>query len=359
MRLFRCQNCGQLLYFENTRCERCASRLGFVPERATLMALAPEGELWRSFAHPDDPAGRFCVNAAEGVCNWIVPANSPDLYCAACRHNRTVPDLSIAGNRDAWQKLELAKHRLIYTLIRLGLPRPNRIDDPCGGLAFDFLADPVGEHGPGVMTGHDEGVVTLAVAEADDVERERRRVGLGEPYRTLLGHFRHEVGHFYWNRLVRDGGRLDQGRAVFGDDTQDYGAALQSHYASGPPAGWQDRYVSPYAASHPWEDFAETWAHYLHIVDTLEMAEAFGIHISPRVAAKDEGLSAKVNFDPYCGSIERLVDAWLPLTYALNNLNRCLGERDIYPFILSPEVIRKLGFIHEIVHARCTPAAAA
>jgi hypothetical protein len=91
----------------------------------------------------------------------------------------------------------------------------------------------------------------------------------------LLGHFRHEVGHYFWDRLVAtDPHQLEEFRVLFGDDRQDYGEALKRHYDEGAPANWQDTYISMYATMHPWEDFAETWAHYLHIVDTLETAGA-------------------------------------------------------------------------------------
>ncbi len=203
------------------------------------------------------------------------------------------------------------------------------------------------------MTGHDNGLITIALAEADDAEREKRRAAMGEPYRTLLGHFRHEVGHYYWDRLVRDGGRLDACRAVFGDDSQDYDQALQRHYAEGAPANWQENYVHQRLCDHaPWEDFAETWAHYLHIVDTLEMAGAFGVRVDPS-STTDGELEASVDFDPYkAGDVQQLIDAWLPLTFALNSLNRGMGQADLYPFVLSPAVIEKLGFIHHLVHAR-------
>jgi hypothetical protein len=172
-----------------------------------------------------------------------------------------------------------------------------------------------------------------------------------EPYRTLLGHFRHEVGHYYWDRLVRDGEKLEPIRRVFGDERIDYEQALQRHYANGAPANWQAGFVSSYATSHPWEDFAETWAHYLHIVDTLEMAAAFGLDIHPALA-KGGDLDAKVNFDPYgTGGFAQLIDTWIPLSNALNNLNRTMGQPDLYPFILSPPVIAKLTAIHDLVHA--------
>ncbi len=350
MKLFKCQHCEQVLYFENVRCERCGHRLGYLPPEAALSALEPDGDAWRPLAKAPGPV-RFCANAEYDVCNWLIPAGSPDKYCTACRHNRTVPDLSVAENLAPWRKLELAKHRLFYTMLRLGLPLKDRVEDPEHGLVFDFLADAPVPSGPKVMTGHDNGVITLALTEADDAEREKRRVQMGEPYRTLLGHFRHEVGHHFWDLLVRDAGRLDACRALFGDDREDYDAALQRHYAQGAPPDWQENFVSSYASAHPWEDFAETWAHYLHIIDTLEMARAFGLTVHPRVDTRDE-LAAEVDFDPHAaGRFDRIVDAWLPLSFALNSLNRCMGAADLYPFILSPPVIQKLAFIHEVVHA--------
>jgi hypothetical protein len=351
MRLFKCQNCAHAVYFENVRCERCAHALGYLSSQAILTALEPEGAAWRALASPAE-VWRFCANAADGACNWLVRDGESGIYCAACRHNRTIPDLGVPANAAAWRELEFAKHRLFYSLLRLRLPLKTRADDPERGLAFDFLADPpgAGDHSR-VMTGHDNGLITLAVAEADPAERERRRVGMGEPYRTLLGHFRHEVGHYYWDRLVRDGGHIAACRAVFGDDAEDYGAALRAYYQKGPPTDWQNRFISAYASSHPWEDFAETWAHYLHIVDTLEMAGAFALCLDPAVA-KHEGMSFRVDFDPYAGAeIRQIVGAWLPLTSALNNLNRCMGEPDLYPFVLSPAVIHKLGIVHDLIHA--------
>jgi hypothetical protein len=387
MKLFECQHCGQMLYFENVRCEKCGHRLGYLAEANVLSALerparsgdasgdeAQSGEAWSGEAQGESAPGenapgesaecgetwcgpgargrsyRFCVNSAHDACNWLIRAESPDLYCAACRHNRTVPDLTQAGNIVAWRNLERAKHRLIYTLLRLRLPLNNRGDDPEHGLVFDFLAEPPEQAAGKVMTGHDNGVITIAVVEADDAEREKRRLAMGEPYRTLLGHFRHEVGHYFWDRLVSDGGRLAACREIFGDESKDYGQALHEYYNAGPPPDWQNSYVSAYAAAHPWEDFAETWAHYLHIVDTLEMADAFGLRIKPRV---DNGadLAVAIDFDPYAApDIHQITDAWLPLTFAVNSLNRCMGVADLYPFVLTPAVICKLGFIHGLLH---------
>jgi hypothetical protein len=352
MKLFRCQNCGQVLYFENTRCERCSSSLGYLPQAVTVTALEPLGGVdWRPLARPDSSV-RLCDNAVHGACNWLIDTASPDAFCAACRHNRVIPDLSVGDNLLLWQKLEHAKHRLFYTLIRLGLSAKTRMEDPEHGLAFDFLADSPEQTGPKVMTGHDNGLITIALEEADDAKRELRRTQMGEPYRTLLGHFRHEVGHYYWDVLVRDGGWLEECRTVFGDDTLDYGAALQSHYQNGPPANWQNNFVSAYATTHPWEDWAETWAHYLHIIDTLEMASAFGIRVQPRIA-RDESLAAEIDLDPYqTKDMAEIIDAWLPLTVAVNSLNQAMGNQDLYPFVLSPPVIAKLAFVHKVVHAR-------
>jgi hypothetical protein len=258
-----------------------------------------------------------------------------------------VPNLSDDRNIVLWRKIELAKHRLFYSLLRFELPLQTRSESP-EGLVFDFLSEHAMPAGPKVLTGHDNGRITIALAEADDPERERRRSTMGEPYRTLLGHFRHEIGHYYWDRLVRDTGRLDECREVFGDDTRDYEQALKAHYANGAPPHWQESFVSAYATSHAWEDFAETWAHYFHIVDTLEMARAFGVDVHPLIG-HDGGMDAHIDFKPYrAQSVEQLVDAWLPLTVALNSINRCMGQPDLYPFILTPAIIEKLGFIHRL-----------
>jgi hypothetical protein len=200
------------------------------------------------------------------------------------------------------------------------------------------------------MTGHDNGLITINLAEADDSERERMRHQMGEPYRTLLGHFRHEVAHYYWDRLVRDAPGIEAFRQLFGDEREDYGAALQRHYANGPPPDWQERFVSAYASTHPWEDWAETWAHYFHMVDTLETASAFGMRVRPRVT-KGADLSAAIDFDPHSANMDRIIDSWLPLTFAVNSINRSMGIADLYPFVLAPPVIVKLSFIHDRIHA--------
>jgi hypothetical protein len=258
-----------------------------------------------------------------------------------------VPDLSDPDLVVQWRALEFAKHRLFYALMRLRLPVPTRAEHP-QGLAFDFPAETPWQ--PHVLTGHDLGLITIALKEGDAVQRERMRDEMGELYRTPLGHFRHEIGHFYWDRLVRDTAFLEPCRALFGDDSADYEQALQAHYANGAPPGWQESFVSCYATSHPWEDFAETWAHYLHIVDTLEMASSFGMGIHPKLS-RDVSLQADIDFDPYVeADMGVILDAWLPLAFAVNSLNRSMGQNDFYPFVLSAKVMEKLRFIHAVVH---------
>ena len=352
MKLFECQHCGQPLYFENTRCESCGHKLGYLPSRGTVTALEDDNGLWRALAEPEGRY-RYCANAAHEVCNWLVSADDPDEFCAACRHNRTIPDLSVPGNLLNWRKIEVAKHRLFYSLLRLKLPVVTKAEDP-DGLAFDFKS----AAGEPVMTGHANGLITLNLSEANDAERERARHALGEPYRTLLGHFRHEIAHYYWDQLIKDKPIITECRELFGDDTIDYGEALKRHYENGPPPDWNERFVTAYASSHPWEDFAETWAHYFHMVDTLETAKAFGLRVRPRVTMGAE-LATAVDFDPHGVDMERIVDAWLPLTFAVNSINRSMGVPDLYPFVLAPAVIVKLAFIHKLIHGAHNEAAAA
>jgi len=353
MKLYKCQACAQLLFFENTKCEKCFRQLGYLADADLLTPLEAAGDAWMLYGKRNDKY-RLCRNTEYGCCNWLIPAGSADTLCTACRHNGTIPDLSLGSNVALWRKMEFAKHRLFYTLLRLKLPLETRAEDP-NGLIFDFLTDTEAASGPKVMTGHDNGRITIALVEADDSERERRRLAMGEPYRTLLGHFRHEIGHYYWDRLVRDAGRLQECRAVFGDDSLDYDAALRTYYEKGAPPDWQENFVSAYATSHAWEDFAETWAHYLHIVDTLEMAHAFGLNVEPRLDRTGD-LAAHIDVSPFrAQGIEQLIEAWLPLTFALNSINRCMGQADLYPFVLTPGIIDKLGFIHRLTHGLVAP----
>ena len=352
MKLFTCSFCSNVLYFENVVCERCNHALGYEPSSNRMLALDPEDGIWRAAgSHAGGGQWKYCGNYVHGVCNWLIAGDNPDELCTACRHNITVPDYSDAARVELWRRMEVAKRRMIYTAMRLHLPLVTRTEDP-EGLGFAFLSDDAEPSGK-VMTGHDEGLITIALVEADDAQRETRRTSMGEPYRTLLGHFRHEVGHWYWDRLVRDGGALEECRAIFGDDEADYGEALQAHYANGPKPDWQMSYVSSYAGSHAWEDFAETWAHYFHIVDTLEVGNSWGVGVDPRVPDSDL-LTTNIDFDVFADHvpIRQITDAWLALSAALNSFNRAMGHQDLYPFVLSDVVIGKLGFIHDLVHGR-------
>jgi hypothetical protein len=336
---------------------RCERLLAYLPDLEVVGSLDPAGEnLWRSsFGQAEGKKYRLCENySKESVCNWAVPAEDPDPLCRSCRLTQVIPDLTRPGYKEAWYKLESAKRRLVYSLVTLGCPIKSKSDDPEGGLAYRFLADPETPGADPVFTGHANGVITLNLAEADDAERERRRQQLHEPYRTLLGHFRHEAGHYYWEKLIRKSPRIDPFRKLFGDEQQEYGPSLRSYYNQGPPADWQQRFVSAYAGAHPWEDWAETWAHYLHITDTLETAAACGLSLRPRRPDEPALKAAPAPDKP--GSFDQLIGSWFPLTYLLNNLNRGLGLPDGYPFVLSTPAIDKLRFVHETIRATSVTA---
>lgn len=346
MKVFHCDHCDHLVFFENIQCVECGHLLAFVPELMEIGSLEQDEDgLWRSpHAAAAERRYRLCDNYRNHqVCNWAVDAADENPLCVACRLTRVIPDLTVPGHREAWYRLEVAKRRLLYTLLTLRLPvTPKASDDD--GLAFDFIAEPSDAAAAPVLTGHAAGLVTINLAEANDAERERRRNLLGEPYRTLLGHMRHEIGHYYWSRLVESGQRLDEFRRLFGDEREDYAQALQRHYVNGPVADWQTRFVTAYASAHPWEDWAETWAHYLHLTDTLETAAACGVSLRPR--RRDEPTLPNV---PASGTFERLIASWHPITYMLNNLNRGLGMADAYPFVLPPPAVEKLRFVHDTI----------
>jgi hypothetical protein len=346
MKIFACA-CDQLVFFESVTCTRCGRKLAFLPDRVQVAALEPVDGAWQA---SDGSRYRLCRNYTEqAICNWAIPAGDSQDYCRSCRLNQVIPNLSHPGAQEAWHRLEIAKRRLLYTLIDLGLPVEGKAEDPANGLAFQFMEDDpaVGK----VFTGHDHGVITINIAEADDPFREKMRVQMGEAYRTLLGHFRHEIGHHYWSRLV-DGSRWHAlFRERFGDERADYAQARQRHYDQGPSTAWNDRFVSSYASMHPWEDWAETWAHYLHMTDTIETARAYGLRVRPRAAA-ETARPATVRttlLDPQ--HFEDLIAGWVPLTMALNSLNRSMGLPDIYPFVLSETAVSKLRLVHDVIAA--------
>jgi len=320
MKRFRCPGCAGEVYFENTVCLSCNRALVYDPVAVAMT----------------DGTGRSgCLNRATIGCNWV--AGSATGFCISCALTEVVPDLSIALNVARWKKIEHAKRRLIYSVLRLGLP----VETDAGRrLQFRFLASvphPDGSENR-VMTGHDNGIITLSVSEADDDVREATRVAMGEPYRTLLGHFRHESGHFYWDVLVADAGRDTALRDVFGDHQQDYAAALQRHYSLGAPPDWDQKHVTSYASAHPWEDFAETWAHMLHILDGLETAAEYGIGNGSGTDAYDRPGDAAVLAD------------WLPVSLAMNAMTRSMGHPDFYPFQTPPAVAQKLDVVMRLVH---------
>jgi hypothetical protein len=351
MKIFHCDHCGQLLFFENTECVSCGRRVAYLPDVQLVGSLDPDGEdRWRSPLPQANKDGyKLCENdRIERICNWAVPADDDSPLCVSCRITRVIPNLDVPAHRSAWYRLEVAKRRLLFTLIELGLPMPTRSDDPERGLTFEFLAD--GDRaGTPVLTGHAGGVITVNIAEADDAERERRRAAMHEPYRTLLGHMRHESGHYYWDRFVAGTPELDEFRSLFGDDRADYAAALEAYYRHGAPADWQERFVSAYATSHPWEDWAESWAQYLHMVDTLETAAACGLSLRPRRPDEPTLPTMPNPVSQQPAAFDQLIESWFPVTYMLNNLNRGLGHADAYPFVLSPQAVAKLRFVHDVV----------
>lgn len=352
MRVFHCSHCNHVLFFENTHCVSCGHQAAFLPDCKRLVTLdtAPDrqGE-WISPALPRTKRYRLCRNySLEQVCNWALPAEATGELCLSCELTRVIPDLDVPGNRDRWYRLEVAKRRLLFSLLSLRLPIGRCEKSSETGLSFEFKADSLDAAGPRVITGHTNGLITINLTEADDAERERTRTAMHEPYRTLLGHMRHESGHFYWEWLINDKPPHDEFRQLFGDERADYASALQMHYENGAPPDWQERVVSAYASSHPWEDWAETWAHYLHMVDTLETAATCGLSMQP--AREDEPALAEVPaVHAGTSSFDSLIEAWFPLTYALNNLNRGMGLADAYPFVLSPAAITKLRFVHDVI----------
>jgi hypothetical protein len=353
--------CSRAVFFRNSHCLSCDTPLGYEPQLGRIFSLAPgpEPETWQ-LAGSHVPENHYmvyrrCANASTAAaCNWLVPVDlyekSAQPYCLSCRLNRTIPDVSVPENAVLWGRVEDAKRRVVSALIALGLPLASRVDeDPQRGLAFDFLRSPV--NGPRVLTGHDNGLITLNIEEADDVKREQIRTSMHEPYRTLVGHFRHEVGHYYWDRLVAKTHWLNRFRALFGDERTDYNAALQKNYRQGPEPGWPKRYVSAYASVHSWEDWAETWAHYMHMVDTLGTAISFGLK-PESIAMPFDCFGPEALCDPQRADSERFLsflNSWLKLTAVMNELCRSMGQPDFYPFALPHAAVTKLHFVHLVV----------
>jgi len=350
---YRCQ-CGRPVFFRNSLCLGCKTPLGYDPEERQMLSLVPgpEPSTWKSHGQKDDaPLFQRCGNfESPAGCNWLVDAKDEEPLCRSCRLNRTIPQLEDADNARWWRLIENAKRRLVAQLLTLGLPVQSKVsEDTERGVMFDLLRSP--PKGPRVLTGHASGLITLNVEEADDSKREKIRQEMKEPYRTLLGHFRHEIGHYYWDRLIADTTWHEKFRELFGDERQDYAAALKRNYASGPPADWADRHISSYASVHPWEDWAECWAHYLHVVDSLDTALGFGLK-GEDVEAAVEPFSVNDLYDPSAPDARQcvlLINSWVQLTTVLNELARSMGQHDFYPFVMSRPVLKKLHFIQMVV----------
>jgi hypothetical protein len=336
MRDFHCPNCGQRLIFENSTCLACGSALGFSLDNMALLVITTGDEGDKpGFVSASDY--ELCANRHLAECNWLVPINDPGGLCTSCALTLERPNDNDADGLAAFARAEAAKRRLVVELYELKLPIVGRDRDPDYGLAFRLLSS---AH-ENVMTGHDDGVITLDLAEGDDVHREQLRVEMEEPYRTLLGHFRHEVGHYYFYRLITPSSDyLARFNELFGDPNADYQEALDRHYREGTPQGWQESFVSSYATMHAAEDWAETFAHYLHIRDTLDTCAWCGL--APASATFDRpalGPSAFPN----------IIEMWLPLSWSLNMVNRSMGHDDLYPFVLPVAVLEKMQFIHTVI----------
>jgi hypothetical protein len=350
--------CGNRIFFRNTLCLACHSQLGYLTDDGRMVALDPGSapDTWHADSRVE--VLKLCANRRSPAwCNWTMDAHDTNRFCIACRLNRTIPDLDDADNARYWSKIEIAKRRMVSDLLDFGLPVRSRVsEDLERGLMFDFLRSP--PQGPRVLTGHANGLITLNVEEADDAKREQIKYQLHEPYRTLLGHFRHEVGHYYWDRLVCDSRWLEPFRQLFGDERASYAEALKRNYEQGPPADWASRHVSAYASTHPWEDWAETWAHYMHVVDSLSTALGFGIDVG-HLRCEAQPFSRNDLYAPdavEAGRFIALLNAWIEMVTVLNELARSMGQPDFYPFVMCRAVVAKLHFIHlVIVDARTQP----
>ncbi|WP_071797159.1 zinc-binding metallopeptidase family protein [Natronohydrobacter thiooxidans] len=313
MKIFHCPGCRADLYFDNLACS-CGLEVGYDPAAQSFTG-----------------SQHFCANRDSIGCNWIAAPDQP--LCESCGMTSMHPDLSVPGNEMHWARAEAAKRHVLAGLMRWGWftagdsgPRPE----------FHMLAEATSQGAVDVTMGHAAGLVTINLAEADALERVRRREMLGEPYRTLIGHFRHEIAHFLFERLSGRGSFLADFRALFGDERQDYRAALARHYADGPPPDWQSAHVTAYAAAHPHEDWAESAAHAMHLTDLTDSFCAAGLGLGDVIA---QGYDAFRDTDP-----ARLLDRAIAIGVAMNHVNRAVGQPDIYPFVNTAVAREKLGF---------------
>lgn len=355
MKSFNCQ-CGNTLHFANSQCVVCGLMLGFLPDEIRLSAFT-SNQFGNLQASSNGKLYRKCKNYTDyDICNWMVPYEDKEEYCASCRLNETIPNLEQEENKLLWFRLEQAKRSLLYTLLRLKLPIVSKSMSQDKGLGFAFLEDQTQDQYGNeltiknyVTTGHAAGLITINMNEADPASRIEIREKMQERYRTLVGHFRHESGHYYWDRLIADSPHLDEFRQLFGDERLDYVEAMQHYYANGPAKNWQNVWISAYASMHPWEDWAETWAHYLHMVDTLETANDFAFSIANNQIANPFLMAGERDQVYTATSFTHLFNDWCQLTKVHNAINRSMGHDDAYPFVISITALDKLRFVHEIV----------
>ncbi|TKB25874.1 hypothetical protein FCL47_12320 [Desulfopila sp. IMCC35006] len=377
MKTFQC-NCKDhpTLFFESSHCIACDRTVGLDDKFNQVEPYELDegsGQFFKA-AHPEIRYQKCDNNAQFKACNGMVNLNTfvPDadaaeVLCFACRFNETIPDLTIVEHIPLWKKMETAKRRALYTLNALPVPLRTISQDPESGLSFDFITDRnVNDHfvsklthHEAVFTGHDCGHITINLAEADDVARSHAKMAMGERYRTLLGHFRHELGHYYFDQLIANSPEKHAlCKQYFGDDALDYQEAMDQHYAKGAPADWHKTFISEYATMHPYEDWAETWAHYMHVIDTLETAQNFSLTGSTSGSAVDNEDVGELELpqDQYYFSVQtpiaNILDTWMDFSVILNSLNRSMGLEDAYPFVLTQSVRRKLSFIHHAIHNR-------
>jgi hypothetical protein len=354
MKNFHCGSCGSQIFFDSVTCLGCGAMLAYLPLLCAMGSFEPieSTNRWRRLGVEDDKAYKQCVNyETHGTCNCVHDADDAQGLCASCTLTTIIPSLSNGKNVAYWRSLEAAKRWLLYSLQSLQLDPFARLPDGRPELVFHFKESGLAEGD--IMTGHYDGTITLNLAEANPVERERNKEDMREPYRTVLGHFRHESGHFYFQKLVADSKWLEGFRERFGDEQVDYGESLQRYYAEERSNVKNENFISAYASSHPWEDWAETWAHYLHMVDTLETAYACGLGLKPRDV--DEPKLSPAPNTLIGAAFERVGRDWLSLSYVLNSLNRSMGMPDAYPFTLSDTVLEKLAFVHRVVLSRRSP----
>ncbi|MEZ5159262.1 MAG: putative zinc-binding metallopeptidase [Candidatus Nanopelagicales bacterium] len=303
MRRFSCPQCSARVFFDDQTCLNCRTEVAYNPG-TDEMGLALN----------------TCSHRFDWLCNWAATDGSSQ--CASCALDKTVD-----GRIDQVTQFQVAKRR-VYRQLRLIDVDPDFADPP---LRFDLRQ---GTADSPVTIGHADGLVTLDTAEADPSRREEVRTKLGEPYRTPLGHVRHETGHWHWQAYVfSDRMRLDQFRELFGDERVDYAAALRGHYDGIDDGSWRDTYLSYYATAHPWEDYAESFAHVLHMSDMVETAVAEGF------------ITGEFR------SLTDIVERWQPLTVSLNEMARSMGTPEPYPFAPSSTALRKMMFVFDVINS--------